>query len=75
MSGRTSCAQVVYGGHGFMRTLRDRFYRLAEPPDDPRVPQTPCLTRAWDDLTRILAAAWLSLSTTYDDALGSARGF
>jgi len=56
------CAQVVCDGHGFMRNLRDGFYHLGEPPGDPRLPQAPRLTRAWDDLTQILAAASLSLS-------------
>ncbi len=51
------CAQVVCDGHGFMRNLRDGFYRLGEPTGDPRLPQAPRLARAWDDLTQILAAA------------------
>ena len=51
------CAQVVCDGHGFMRNLRDGFYRLGEPTGDPRLPQAPRLMRAWDDLTQILAAA------------------
>ena len=51
------CAQVVCDGHGFMRNLRDGFYHLGEPTDDPRLPQAPRLMRAWDDLTQILAAA------------------
>jgi transposase, IS6 family len=51
------CAQVVCDGHGFMRNLRDGFYRLGEPTGDPRAPQAPRLARAWDDLTHILAAA------------------
>ncbi len=51
------CAQVVCDGHGFMRNLRDGFYRLGEPTSDPRIPQAPRLARAWDDLTQILAAA------------------
>jgi len=51
------CAQVVCDGHGFMRTLRDGFYRLGEPTGDPRLPQAPRLVRAWDDHTQILAAA------------------
>jgi len=28
------CARVVCDGHGFMRTLRDGFYRLGEPTVD-----------------------------------------
>ncbi len=51
------CAQVVCDGHGFMRNLRDGFYRLGEPTGDPRLPQAPRLMRAWDDLTQRLAAA------------------
>jgi len=51
------CAQVVCDGHGFMRNLRDGFYRLGEPTGDPRLPRAPRLARAWDDLTQILAAA------------------
>ena len=51
------CAQVVCEGHGFMRNLRDGFYRLGEPTDDPRILQAPRLVRAWDDLTQILIAA------------------
>ncbi len=51
------CAQVVCDGHGFMRTLRDGFYRLGEPTGDPRISQAPRIARAWDDLTQILAAA------------------
>jgi len=51
------CAQVVCDGHGFMHNLRDGFYRLGEPTGDPRLPHTPRLARAWDDLTRILAVA------------------
>jgi len=49
--------QVVCDGHGFMRNLRDGFYRLGEPTGDPRIPHAPRLARAWDDLTQILAAA------------------
>jgi len=51
------CAQVVCDGHGFLRNLRDGFYRLGEPAGDPRIPQAPRLARAWDDLTQILAVA------------------
>ncbi len=52
-----ACAQVVCDGHGFMRNLRDGFYRLGEPAGEARIPQAPRLARAWDDLTRILGAA------------------
>jgi transposase-like protein len=51
------CAQVVCAGHGFMRNLRGRFYDLGVPGGDQRLPQTPHLVRAWDELTRALAAA------------------
>ena len=51
------CAQVVCNGHGFIRNLRDGFYRLGEPSGDPCIPHAPRLARAWDDLTQILAAA------------------
>jgi len=54
---RLGCAQTVCDGHGFMRNLRDGFYRLGESTGDPRIPQAPRLARAWDDLTQILAAA------------------
>ncbi len=54
---RLQCAQTVCDGHGFMRNLRDGFYRLGEPTSDLRIPQVPRLVRAWDDLTQILAAA------------------
>jgi choline dehydrogenase-like flavoprotein len=69
------CAQVVCAGHGFMRHRRDGFDRLGEPSGDPRLPQTPRLARAWDDLTQILAAAARSLFTAYDDAHRSTQGF
>jgi transposase-like protein len=51
-----SCAQVVCEGHGFMRNLRDGFYRLGLPSGDPRVRQAPRLAQAWDEVTRILIA-------------------
>ena len=54
---RLGCAQVVCAGHGFMRNLRDGFYRLGEPTGDPRILHAPRLAHAWDDLTQILAAA------------------
>ena len=54
---RLGCAQVVCDGHGFMRNLRDGFYRLGEPTADPRIPHAPRLMRAWDDLTHRLAVA------------------
>jgi transposase, IS6 family len=50
------CAQVVCAGHGFIRNLRDGFYRLGLPTGDPRVRQAPRLVHAWDDVTRILIA-------------------
>jgi len=51
------CAQVVCDGQGFMRNLRDGFYRLGDPTGDPRLPQAPRLVRAWNDLIHILVAA------------------
>ena len=51
-----TCAQVVCEGHGFMRNLRDGFYRLGLPSADPRVQQAPRLAQAWDEVTRILIA-------------------
>jgi len=36
-----ACVQVVCDRHGFMRNLRDGFYRLDEPTGDPRIPQAP----------------------------------
>jgi transposase-like protein len=50
------CAQVVCEGHGFMRNLRDGFYRLGLPLGDPRVRQAPRLVQAWDAITRTLIA-------------------
>jgi len=50
------CAQVVCDGHGFMRNLRDGFYRLGLPSGDPRVRQMPRLVQAWDEVTRFLVA-------------------
>jgi IS6 family transposase len=50
------CAQVVCAGHGFMRNLRDGFYRLGLPTGNPRVRQAPRLVQAWHDVTRILVA-------------------
>jgi hypothetical protein len=47
---------VVCEGHGFMRNLRDGFYRLGLPSGDPRVRQAPRLAQAWDEVTRILIA-------------------
>ncbi len=70
---RLGCAQVVCDGHGFMRNLRDSFYRLGEPSGDPRLPHAPRLVCAWADLTQILAVAYLSPSTAHNDALGLAR--
>jgi len=69
------CAHVVCDDHGFMRNLREGFYRLGEPPDDLRLPRAPRLMRAWDDLTHRLAAAYLSLSTADDGVLGSVLEF
>ena len=50
------CEQVVCSGHGFMRNLRDGFYRLGLPTGDPRIRRAPRLVQAWDDVTCILVA-------------------
>jgi len=54
---KIECARVVCDGQGFMRNLRDGFYRMGEPSGDPRLPHVPRLVRVWDDITRLLAAA------------------
>jgi hypothetical protein len=51
------CAQTVCAGHGFVRNLRGGFYRLGVVMADPRIPQTPRLMRAWDEITQQLQAA------------------
>ena len=50
-------AQVVCAGHGFVRNLRDGFYRLGLVMGDPRIPQAPRAMLAWDELTGLLQAA------------------
>ncbi len=50
-------ARAVCEGHGFMRNQRDGLYGLGEPTGGPRIPQASRLVRAWDNLTRIRAAA------------------
>ena len=51
------CAQVVCQGHGFMRNLRNGFYDFGVPGGKASLPPSPRLVRAWDELTRALAAA------------------
>jgi len=51
------CAQTVCAGHGFVRNLREGFYRLGIVPGDPRVRRAPRLMLAWDELTQQLQAA------------------
>lgn len=51
---RLACAQVVSDEHGFMRNLRDRFYRFGEPTGDRRIRQAPRLVRAWDDVLAVV---------------------
>jgi len=51
------CAQTICAGHGFVRNLRDGFYRLGVIMADPRIPQIPRLKRAWDEITEQLQAA------------------
>lgn len=52
-----STAQTVCAGHGFVRNLRDGFYRLGVITADPRIPRVPRLMRAWDEITVQLQAA------------------
>jgi transposase-like protein len=54
---RLRCAQVVCAGHGFMRNLRDGFYRLGCGWHGVGMPHLPRLLTAWDELTGILRAA------------------
>jgi IS6 family transposase len=54
---RGCCAQVVCAGHGFMRNLRDGFYRLGFVWLGAFQPHPPRLMSAWADLTGILRAA------------------
>jgi transposase-like protein len=51
------CAQTVCAGHGFVRNLREGFYRLGIVMSDPRIPQAPRVMRAWDEITHQLQAA------------------
>jgi transposase-like protein len=50
------CAQVVCGGHGFIRNLGQGFYRLGSVMGDPEIPRPPRLVRAWEALTTVLQA-------------------
>jgi transposase-like protein len=54
---RVHTAQTVCAGHGFVRNLREGYYRQGVIMADPRIPQTPRLMRAWDELTERLQAA------------------
>ena len=51
------CAQTICAGHGFVRNLRDGFYRLGVIMADLRIPQAPRLMLAWDEITEQLQAA------------------
>jgi transposase-like protein len=51
------CARVVCAGHGFMRNLRDRLYRLGFVWYGPGKHHPPRLLTAWDELTYTLCAA------------------
>jgi hypothetical protein len=51
------CAQTVCAGHGFVRNLREGFYRLGVIRADPRLPQAPRAMLAWDEITHQLQAA------------------
>jgi hypothetical protein len=50
-------AQIVCAGPGFMRNLRDGFYRLGFVWRGPRLPQSPQLLTTWNDLTAIVCSA------------------
>ena len=54
---RLHTAQMVCAGHGFMRNLRDGFYRLGFVWHSPDQPHRPRLQTAWEELTTILRAA------------------
>ena len=45
------------GLSGFVRNLRDGFYRLGVIMADPRIPQASRLMRVWDEITQRLQAA------------------
>lgn len=51
------CAQIVCAGHGFMRNLRDGFYRLGFVWRGPGLPHPPRLLTAWQELTAVLRVA------------------
>jgi transposase-like protein len=51
------CAQLVCAGHGFMRNLRDGFYRLGFVWRGPGLPHPPRLLTAWNELTAIVCIA------------------
>ena len=51
------CAQTACAGHGFLRNLRDGFYRFGIVLGDPRIPRGPRLMLAWDEITHLLQAA------------------
>ncbi len=50
-------AQTVCSRHGFVRHLRQGFYRLGLVMGNPRIPCPPCVLLAWDELTQQLQAA------------------
>ena len=50
-------APMVRAGHGFVRNLREGFYRLGVIMADPRIPRAPRLIRAWDEITQQSRAA------------------
>jgi hypothetical protein len=51
------CAQTVCAGHGFMRNVREGFYRWGVVAGDPRVRRRPRLMVAWGEITGLLRAA------------------
>jgi transposase-like protein len=51
------CAQIVCAGHGFMRNLRDGFYRLGFVWHGAGLPHPPRLLTVWEELTTVLRVA------------------
>ena len=51
------CAQTIRAGSGFVRNVREGFYRLGIVPGDPRVRRAPRLMVAWGEISGLLQAA------------------
>jgi hypothetical protein len=49
-------AQTICAGHGFVRNIREGFYRLGIVLGDPRVRRLPRLMVAWNEITGLLQA-------------------